>query len=114
MRAGTLYIADLGERHIRGVEQVGRRPVLIVHSHDYARIPNLALICPLTSTNRGVPNHVPVVPDAENGLHTPCFVMTEQIRAIDLRYLHRHLGRVGKDVLAEVLTILTDRLIARR
>jgi mRNA interferase MazF len=114
VRAGALYTADLGELHVRGAEQAGRRPVLIVHSHDFARIPNLALVCPLTTTNRGVPNHVLVRPDAHNGLRATCFVMTEQIRAIDLRFVHQHIGSVSRDVLAEVLTILTERLLARR
>jgi len=112
VRAGTLHIADLGHTHDRGSEQVGRRPALIVHSHDYARIPNLALICPLTMTHRGVPNHVEVLPDAGNGLQTRCFVMTEQIRALDRRFLHRQIGSVSQEVLAKVLAILTQRLIA--
>ncbi|GIF73118.1 type II toxin-antitoxin system PemK/MazF family toxin [Asanoa siamensis] len=112
MRAGAVFIAELGEP--RGAEQAGRRPVLVVHSHEFARIPNLALICPITMTSRTVPNHVAVAPDADNGLAAPSYVMTEQIRAIDIRFLHRHLGHVSREVLAEVLRILTERLIARR
>ncbi|MEV4538323.1 type II toxin-antitoxin system PemK/MazF family toxin [Asanoa sp. NPDC049518] len=114
MRAGALYIADLGVARVRGAEQGGLRPVLVVHSHDYARIPNLALVCPLTTRDRDVPNHVAVLPDAGNGLSAPSFVMTEQVRAIDTRFIRKHVGNVAADLLAEVLKVLTERLIARR
>jgi mRNA interferase MazF len=113
VRAGALYIADLGELRVRGVEQRGVRPVLVVHSHDYARIPNLALVCPLTTKDRGVPNHIAVLPDPGNGLTKPSFVMTEQIRAIDTRFVRQHVGHLATELLTEVLTTLTERLIAR-
>jgi mRNA interferase MazF len=113
VRAGEVFIADLGEAGVRGAEQGGLRPVLVVHSHDFGRIPNLALICPLTTTARGVPNHIAVQPDADNGLAEASFVMTEQLRAIDRRFIRRHVGNIGPKVLTDVLTILTDRLLAR-
>jgi mRNA interferase MazF len=113
VKAGTLYVADLGAPAVRGVEQAGRRPVLVVHGDDFVRIPNLALVCPLTTTDRGVPNHVAVRPDAGNRLRAPCFVMTEQVRAVDTRFFLKQVGTVSHEVLAEVLTILTERLLAR-
>ncbi|MDG4823556.1 type II toxin-antitoxin system PemK/MazF family toxin [Asanoa sp. WMMD1127] len=114
MRAGAIYIADLGQARVRGAEQGGVRPVLVVHGHDYERIPNLALVCPFTTTHRGVPNHVSVAPNADNGLVARSFVMTEQVRAIDTRFIRQHVGSLAPSVLAEVLTILTGRLLARR
>jgi mRNA interferase MazF len=112
VRAGDLYTADLGRLEVRGVEQRGRRPVVIVHSDDFSRIPNLAIVCPLTTRRRGVPNHVPILRDDLNGLQFDCFVMTEQVRAIDRRFLLAPIGAVGPAVLGRVLTILKDRLLA--
>jgi mRNA interferase MazF len=114
VRAGALYIADLGEPGARGAEQGGYRPVLVVHSHEYARIPNLALVCPLTTKDRGVPNHVAVAPDDRNGLAAKSFVMTEQIRVLDTQFVRQHVGNIDARLLGEVLTILTSRVIARR
>lgn len=112
MRPGELYLADLGPTHTRGFEQAGWRPVLVVHSEGFQRIPNLALICPLTRTDRGVPNHVPIEPDDYNGLRSSCFVMTEQIRAIDRRFVKTPLGLAPPAVTRHVLSILRDRLLA--
>jgi PemK-like, MazF-like toxin of type II toxin-antitoxin system len=71
-----------------------------------------ALVCPLTTRRRGVPNHVAVAPDAANGLPSECFVMTEQIRAVDRRFLVHHVGVVAPGVLRRVLGVVRDRLLA--
>ena len=86
--------------------------MIVVHSDQFVRIPNLALICPLTTRRRGVPNHVQVFRDRANGLQHDCFVMTEQVRAIDRRFLLAPIGAVGPAVLDRVLRILRDRLLA--
>jgi mRNA interferase MazF len=112
VRAGDLYVANLGRFGARGSEQGGTRPVVVVHGEQFGRIPSLALVCPLTVRRRGVPNHVPVLHDEVNGLRDDCFVMTEQIRAIDHRFLLAPIGAVGPAVLDRVLMILKDRLLA--
>jgi mRNA interferase MazF len=112
VRAGEIHVVDFGEPAIRGYEQAGTRPALVVHSEAFLRIPNLALVCPLTTRDRRVPNHVPVAADEQTRLRSNCFVMTEQVRAVDRRFV---LGRVGVapvPVVEQVLVILRDRLLA--
>jgi len=112
MRAGDLYLVDFGQP-VRGVEQANVRPALVIHSESYLRIPNLALVCPITRVARGVPNHVPLPPSRDAGLRDESFVMTEQIRAVDRRFVGKHLGAAPVDVTNTVLRIIRDRLIAR-
>jgi mRNA interferase MazF len=112
VRAGDLYVAELGVPGARGFEQGGVRPVVIVHSDEFAHIPHLALVCPMTTRRRGVPNHVPVLRDEVNNLRADCFIMTELVRAVDRRFLLAPIGAVGPAVLDRVLMILKDHLLA--
>ncbi len=44
-----------------GPEQSGRRPALIVAGTDYlATVDTLATLVPVTSVDRGWPNHIPI------------------------------------------------------
>ena len=48
---------------------------------DFNRATGMAMVCPLTNTDRGIPFHVPV---AERTVLTG-FVMVEQIKSVDYR-----------------------------
>lgn len=63
----------------RGREQAGHRPALILSGHDFlGLVTELVTVAPITSTDRGWPNHVPT----GDALDRPSWVMTEQIRTI--------------------------------
>lgn len=86
-----------------GHEQMGRRPALVVSKRPFNRGTGLAIVCPLTNTDRRFPFHVPV---AEEGNVTG-FVMVEQVKSIDFRSRRaRRIGRAGDGLLADVLSIL--------
>ena len=64
-----------------GREQAGRRPVMIVAGSDYLELmTTLALVVPLTTTDRGWPNHVPVHGHVD--LPGQSFAMSEQILSL--------------------------------
>lgn len=86
-----------------GHEQRGRRPALVV-SHDlFNRHTGLALVCPLTNTDRRFPFHVAVLDDPE----VRGFVMVEQVKSIDFRARDaKRIGRASESLLDEVLSIL--------
>jgi mRNA interferase MazF len=86
-----------------GHEQKGRRPALIVSNDLFNRHTGLAIVCPLTHTDRGFPFHVPVLdnPDITG------FVMVEQVKSIDFRARKaKRIGRASDEFLDEVLSIL--------
>jgi mRNA interferase MazF len=86
-----------------GHEQKGRRPALVVSNTLFNRHTGLAIVCPLTNTDRGFPFHVAVVDDPE----VTGFVMVEQVKSID--FTARKVKRIGKAserLLEEVLSIL--------
>jgi mRNA interferase MazF len=112
VRVGELYLVDFGAPN-RGVEQANVRPAMVVHSDAFMRIPNLAVVCPITKAERGVPNHVAIPPVPGSGLRHPSYVMTEQIRAVDRRFVGARLGAAPRSVTNAVLLVLRARMIAR-
>jgi mRNA interferase MazF len=86
-----------------GHQQKGRRPALVVSHTDFNRRTGLAVMCPITNTDRGIPFHI-AIPE---GAGVTGFVMAEQVKAID--YRSRQVKRIGQappEVLAEVLAVL--------
>ena len=86
-----------------GHEQRGRRPALVVSNTLFNKHTGLAIVCPLTNTDRSFPFHVAVVNDP----NVTGFVMVEQVRSIDFRARKvKRIGRSSDSVLEEVLSIL--------
>ena len=57
---------------------------------------------PLTSTQRGLPHHVPVPANTRTGLDRDSYAMTEQIRALAYRRIERQLGAIDEAIIGEI------------
>jgi len=73
---------------VRGHEQRGRRPALIVSSEKYNAKSGLALLCPITSQIKGYPFEVNLTLKAASGV-----VLADQIRSID--WAERRVQKIG-------------------
>jgi mRNA interferase MazF len=94
---------------VRGREQGGHRPVLVVASAGYLdAVTTLVIVLPITTVDRGWPNHVPI--DGSSGLGRSSWVMTEQPRTLARDRLTMISGRVSISCLAAVRTWLGDFL----
>lgn len=100
MNSGDILLADLNPS--TGNEQGGRRPVVVVSDRRYSVIPGLFLGVPLTSTERGLPHHVPVPPNSATGLSRDSYAMTEQVRALAYRRIDRQLGALDASTLEQI------------
>lgn len=86
-----------------GHEQKGRRPALVVSKDLFNRSTGLAIVCPLTNTERGFPFHVRV-PES-NGLTG--FIMVEQVKSVDFHARRaKRIERASDELLSNVLSIL--------
>ncbi len=86
-----------------GHEQKGRRPALVVSKDLFNRSTGLAIVCPLTNTERGFPFHVPV--PKSNGLKG--FIMVEQVKSVDFHTRRaKRIERASDELLSNVLSIL--------
>ena len=97
---GEVWLVDLSP--IRGHEQAGRRPALVVSDDLFNRGPaGLAIVLPMTSTVRSIPSHVAVSPP-EGGLKTKSAVLCEAIRSISTDRLIQRWGALAPATLATV------------
>jgi mRNA interferase MazF len=86
-----------------GHEQKGHRPALVVSNTLFNSRTGLAIVCPLTNTDRHFPFHVSVVDDPK----VIGFVMVERVKSIDFRARKaRRIGRASDSLIEEVLSIL--------
>lgn len=98
---GEIWTAD--PNPVRGHEQAGKRPVLVLSTDAYNHGPaKLVLVAPLTRTDRGIPLHVPVEPP-EGGVRERSFVLCDGVRSISRDRLTRGpWGAIGRKTMAEV------------
>jgi mRNA interferase MazF len=86
-----------------GHEQKGRRPALVLSNEPFNKATGMAMVCPLTNTDRGIPFHVPVAGRTK----LTGFVMVEQIKSVDLKTRQaKHAAHAPQAVLDEVQAIL--------
>lgn len=104
MVARRAYIPDRGDivwldfNPVRGHEQSGRRPAIIVSPRAYNAKSGLALACPITSQVKGYPFEVEIKTKNVRGA-----VLADQIRGID--WTERNAERidaVSEAVMADV------------
>ena len=94
---------------VRGREQGGHRPVLVIASEGYLdAVTTLVIVLPITTTDHGWPNHIRV--EGPNGLDQPSWIMTEQPRTLSRDRLTRVTGEISPDCLASVRLWLGDFL----
>lgn len=91
-----------------GHEQAGRRPALVVSPREYNGRVGLALLCPITSRQKGYPFEVELPP----GLPTTGVILVDQVKSLDWRARRATLACTAPDdVLGEAvrkLLVLVD------
>ncbi|MBT9547593.1 MAG: type II toxin-antitoxin system PemK/MazF family toxin [Candidatus Sericytochromatia bacterium] len=86
-----------------GHEQRGRRPALVISNTLFNQHTGLAMVCPITNTNRNFPFHVAIPANA--GLTG--YIMVEQIKSVDYKIrLAEKIKRAPVAILNEVLALL--------
>ncbi len=86
-----------------GHEQKGRRPAFVISKNLFNRKTAMAMVCPITNTERGFPFHVPVPVNSKfSG-----FIMVEQVKSVDFRSRRaKRIEHASDELLSEVLSIL--------
>ena len=86
-----------------GHEQKGRRPAFVVSKKLFNSSTGMAIVCPITNTDRKFPFHVPV-PKSGN---LTGFIMVEQVKSVDFRSRRvKRIEQSNEELLADVLSIL--------
>lgn len=108
-QTGEVWDANLSPTY--GAEQSGIRPVLVISSAGYTASENqLAVIVPITGTDRGIPAHCKIR-GREAGLSKHSVVMCDQVRAIShLRFLQKR-GEASTTTLQEVRRLVVMSIL---
>lgn len=105
MNAGDIVAVDFGTPI--GSEAGFLRPSVVVTADAFLRFrPTAIFVVPLTSTRRGFPSHVEIVPDADNGLERTSWALVEQLRAVAVERCGTPSGNVGPTINPQLLDIL--------
>jgi mRNA interferase MazF len=87
-----------------GHEQKGRRPALVVSNETFNRFSNLAIVCPITNTNKDHPFHVKL----DERTKTTGVILTDQPRTLDIKARnYEFIEKIPSDILFEVIDIIS-------
>ena len=94
---------------VRGREQGGRRPVLVIASTGYLdAVATLVIVLPISTVDRGWPNHIVI--DGPSGLDRPSWIMSEQPRTLSRDRITGIAGHVSQECLNTARLWLSDFL----
>lgn len=97
---GEVWLVDLNP--VKGHEQSGKRPALIVSVDIFNQGPaDLVVVIPITTKNKGIPLHVRINPP-RGGLNEISYAKCEDIRSISKERLLERYGSVPVKIIAEI------------
>ena len=107
-RRGDIYLADLNP--IKGSEQGGKRPVLVLQNNAGNFYAPTLIIAPISSklNKLDLPTHQLI--DREGGLHLPSMVELEQIRTIDKLRIKYYIGHLTRETMYKIDEVLAGSL----
>ena len=97
---GDIWLVDLNP--VRGHEQGGKRPCLVVSVDLFNQGPSgLTVVLPITTKDKGIPFHVEVNPP-EASLREKSFIKCEDVRSISIDRFSQRLGVVSPETMMRV------------
>jgi mRNA interferase MazF len=108
MRQGEIWMADLNP--VRGSEQKGIRPMLVISGNAMNDNLGIAIVCPLTRKIKNYAGCLVLQKDTINGLSYDSEVITFHIKTLaDERFINK-IGVITADQLKKIKSGLNDIL----
>ena len=95
---------------IKGNEQAGNRPAIVISGNLMNANSDLAIICPLTSSIKGYKGHPILKPNKTNGLEVSSEVLVFQIRTLSKLRFKRRIGVASAEDVSKIKETLDDIL----
>ncbi len=108
MKQKEIYIANL--EPVRGSEQSGKRPVVIISGNAMNDNLDIVIACPLTSFIKYYSGCVILNKNSLNGLTNDSEIITFQIRTISKHRLSKKIGEITDNELNLIFSGLNDIL----
>ncbi len=107
-RQGEIFWVHLDP--VRGSEQAGKRPAVIISGDTLNGATNIRIVCALTTRIRGSTGRVTVPKIKENGLKQDSDVIVFQVRAVSVERIGKKIGKVTAGQLEAIIVSLGDLL----
>jgi len=86
-----------------GYEQKGRRPALVISNEIFNNFSKLAIVCPITNTDKNHPFHV----ELNEKNKTKGVILCDQARTLDIKARHyEYIENLPEDILTEAIDII--------
>ncbi len=108
MKQREIWYADLNP--VKGSEQKGHRPVVIISGNLLNTYLQVVIACPLTTKIKGYKGNIILEPDDRNGISKKSEIMVFHIRSISKERLIRKIGCISDMQLKEIKQGLDDIL----
>lgn len=107
-RQGDIFWVDLDP--VRGSEQAGKRPVVVISGDTLNESLPIRIVCPLTGQVRGSTGRVTIPKNKSNGLKKESDVLIFQVRTISVKRIGKKIGHITDAQLKAVVASLGDLL----
>ncbi len=102
VRQGDIIWLDFNPQ--AGHEQKGRRPALVVSNDTFNKFSNLAIVCPITNTNKKHPFHVKL----DGRTKITGVILSDQARTLDINARnYEYIETIPEDIVIEVIDIIS-------
>ena len=108
MKQCEIWYADLNP--VKGSEQQGFRPVVIISGNVLNKYLRTVIICPLTTKVKRYKGNIVLAPNDENGLSKISEILIFHIRSISKERLVKRIGKISNEQLNTLKQGLDDIL----
>lgn len=108
MKQREIYWADLNP--VKGSEQSGKRPVVIISGNTMNENFPVCIVCPLTTSVKNFSNCVVLTKSKYNNLSDDSEVITFQVRTLSQDRLLEKIGEITPEELEKIFEGLSDTL----
>ena len=108
MKQCEIWYADLNP--VKGSEQKGFRPVVIISGNLLNTYLPIVIACPITTKVKAYKGNVVLEPDHFNGLTEKSEILTFHIRSISKERLAKKIGKIAEADLLQIKQTLNDIL----
>jgi len=108
MTQGEIWYVDLNP--VKGSEQAGYRPVVVLSGNLLNKYLDVVIVCPLTTKIKNYKGNIVLTPDPENGLTNKSEILLFHIRSVSKPRFIKEIGKITQGQLDELIDNLNDIL----
>ena len=101
VKQGSIILVDFDPQ--AGHEQKGKRPALVISNDLFNRYSEMAIVCPITNTDKNHPLYVKLNKETK----TKGVILCDQIKTMDIKFRNfKYLENISEKELGEVIDIV--------